>query len=362
MRYAASPTGSGTLSAACSRRSEGAPPRRPAARVATSAGSSARPGCGSRGGVLGLRAQHPEQPAHVGQRRPGRGRRWWPARPGRARSARPPGTAPSPPAPRSSTCGAPPRRASPGRSGRVPPGSPGGPVPARCSSACSASCRRLRRRRDSTSPSSAIATSSTATPERVGLVGVEEAGTTMLNAAAQAVTAESSVSATMSSTTRKPMICTGAHGQDSFGLGVRSRRGTASGRRSARPPAGAGPRRRPAAPRRPTAAPDQPASRARGCPAGTRCWRRPARSAPGCRAARRTGKSARGPARSTRRLGPRISRRSGPTASRAIAGPLVSIPSRLRRRCRRVVPPRCRPAPPTRVLRARRFRWPARCW
>jgi hypothetical protein len=61
------------------------------------------------------------------------------------------------------------------------------------------------------------------------------------------------------------------------------------------------------------------------------------------------------------RLRPISSLRNGPAASRAICGPLVSIPSRLRRCCRRVVPLWCHPAPPYPGMKES-SRWPAPCW
>ena len=123
---------------------------RPARRAVATSAPQRRPGPAAArvGALVVLGAQHPEQPPHVGQRRPGRRRDGGQLGPGRRAAARPAGTARSPPAPRSSTCGGRPRRASPGRSGRVPPAPPGGPAPARSARSARPAARRLRRRRD----------------------------------------------------------------------------------------------------------------------------------------------------------------------------------------------------------------------
>ena len=221
------------------------------------------------------------------------------------------------------------------------------------SSACSASCSPAAAAPATAGRrATAIGDEQHGDAERVGLVGVEERHGTMLNAAAQAVTAgvlDAAPAAT--STTRKPMICTGAPRP---GLGRARRgscRGTAAGTRSARPPAGAG-RRSATGSTAPTDEQPRPATaRARGCPRRYCVVRRrqpdqreDAERRPG------TGQIASGAAPAPGGSGRAISRRSGAQRLRARSrGRLVSISSRLRRRCRRVVPPRCRPASHTRV-------------
>ena len=120
-------------------------------------------------------------------------------------------------------------------------------------------------------------------PVRVGQVGTNRKTGTRVSRPAQAATPVGTRAASTPSTNRKPMICTGFHGQGSFAAGVD---GAEEEQRVADPPGPAADAGRPAPPAGWSRCParSRTARAGPGCPAGTGRRRRSGRSAPAGRA------------------------------------------------------------------------------